>query len=147
MIRAYLDTNVLIDWLVEESRPNREASLSIAQAVLDGKIEGFISTQSLVDAAYIAQRSGCPFQRFEQLFRKMLRHLNLGGFNYSTIMDALNQFSGDFEDDAQLYYADELFCRMFVTGDLEMIRRHAVSDMELLTPPDFIAKLKGYRFQ
>lgn len=142
MIRVYLDTNVLIDWLVENDRPNREASLLIAQAVLDGKIEGFISTQSLVDAAYIAQRSGCPFQRFEQFFRRMLRHLNLGGFDYGTIMDAINHFSGDFEDDAQLYYADELFCRMFVTGDLEMIRRHAFHDMELLTPPDFIAKLK-----
>ncbi|MBQ7269555.1 MAG: hypothetical protein IJS62_06865 [Bacteroidales bacterium] len=62
---------------------------------MTGFIKGFISTQSLVDAAYIAQRSGCPFQQFEQFFRRMLRHLNLGGFNYSTIMDAFNHFSGD----------------------------------------------------
>lgn len=142
MIRVYLDTNVLIDWIVTKDRPNREASLLIAQAVLDRRIEGFISSQSLVDTAYVAQRAGCDFSCFVQLFKRMLRVLNLGGFTYGTMMSALDHPTGDFEDDAQFQYADSLFCRFFVTGDADFARQHAAEDMEILSPGALIQALR-----
>jgi len=142
MIRAFLDTNVLIDWILEKDRPNRTASLQIAQAILDRKIEGFVSTQSLIDTAYVAGRSGRSFAGFELLFRKMLRYLNLGGISSFEILHALDHHSGDFEDDAQIAYADNLFCGFFVSGDLELKHHAPVPDMEILTPTEFIERLQ-----
>ena len=142
MIRAFLDTNVLIDWIVETDRPYREASLQIAQAILDHKLEGFVSTQSLVDTAYVASRAGCPFSCFEQLFRKMLQHINLTSLSSFDMLHALDHPSGDFEDDAQLSCADHEFCRYFVTGDSSLLRCKSFSDMEILSPPAFIQQLQ-----
>ena len=54
--RAFLDTNVLLDVLSTSERPSSEASEQIFEAIRSGIFEGFITTQSIIDAAYILSR-------------------------------------------------------------------------------------------
>lgn len=61
--RAFLDTNVLLDVLCTNRRPSAEASATLFQAIRSGILEGFITTQSIIDAAYILSRLSGNFDR------------------------------------------------------------------------------------
>ena len=64
-IKVFLDTNVLIDVLSATNRPSTEYSSRIFQEIRNFKLEGVISVQSVVDAAYVFRND----PKTQQLFR------------------------------------------------------------------------------
>ena len=77
-IKAFLDTNVLVDILSSEPRPNSEASAIILDAICTGKMEGAISTQSILDSAYILSKTpGFSQTRFKEAVFHLNNYLNI----------------------------------------------------------------------
>ena len=67
-VKVFIDTNVLMDVLLGD-RASSEASGKIFNAVREGRLEGLLTTQTLIDAAYVLEKSRLPFQ--EQFLKKL----------------------------------------------------------------------------
>ena len=84
-IKVFLDTNVLIDVLSVAERPATEYSIRIFQEIRNFKLEGVITVQSVVDAAYAFRRD----LRTQSLFRDRILQIK----NYVNYRSAINQGS------------------------------------------------------
>ncbi len=143
--RAFLDTNVLIDVLCTPGRPSAEASVTIFQAIRSGFLEGFITTQSIIDAAYILSRLSGRFDReaFGRCILAMSDYLNINAIHIFDIRDAILHGSGDLEDDSQFAHADALGCDAIITSDKSFRRRETGSGPQFFTPESFVTRLRG----
>lgn len=144
--RAFLDTTVLLDVLCTPKRPSAEASATIFQAIRTGIFEGFITTQSLIDAAYILSRLSGRFDReaFGQCVLAMTNYLNINAINVFDIRNAIIRSDGDLEDDAQFAHAEALGCDAIITSDRSFRQLESDSGPQFFTPESFVARLRGY---
>ncbi len=142
-VKAYLDTNVLMD-VLQEGRPASACSRMILQAVLDRKIEAVLSSQSVVDASYIAQKAGIR-QDFFNTVDKCCDYLNMDQISTSDLRWACQNYSGDFEDDVQLSRALDTCCDVFVTNDRQFRARQEGKHklLRFMSPEEFVSKMKG----
>ena len=143
-LKAFLDTNVLLDILSMTPRPSAAASDVIIQAIRCGYLEGVITTQSIVDASYILSR-GVHYDagKFARAILSMLNYLNISGINVFDIRDALLHPGPDFEDDVQFAHADAENCDVVITSDRKFRLHGQSSGIQFFTPESFVAKLKG----
>lgn len=143
--RAFLDTNILVDVLCAAPRPSTEASQLIFEAVRSGILEGFITTQSILDAAYILSRLSEPYDR-DRLGRSILQmsnYLNIESIHIFDIQDAILHAEGELEDDSLFARADALGCDAVITSDRGFRNREDGSGPEFFTPEDFVSRLRG----
>lgn len=143
--RAFLDTNILVDVLCATQRPSAEASRMIFEAVRSGLFEGFITTQSILDAAYILSRLSEPYDRdrFGRSILQMSNYLNIESIHIFDIQDAILHAEGDLEDDSLFARADALGCDAVITSDRGFRSRKASSGPEFFTPETFVSRLCG----
>ena len=73
MLKALIDTNILVDFFVED-RPSHEMARRIMYLVLNGRMEAEITTQSFLDTVYICGRAA---GRRDAQLRKSLKELRL----------------------------------------------------------------------
>ena len=140
-VRAYIDTNVLIDYLVS-SRQGASDSHMIFQAAKDGRIEIFISTQSFIDAEYIISRApGFDRKHMFDTMLKLMSFVNIGHINWTDLRSAILNYSGDFEDDAQYSAADFEGCDIIVTSDRAFSKKQTAGGPLIMTPAEFVAKM------
>jgi len=143
-IKAFLDTNVLLDVFCQESRLSSEASATIIQAISSGYIEGEMSTQSFLDAIYII----CRGKITPLLSRKMLQlmsYINIGTIDSFNLREAISADKGDFEDDALYACAYDGGCDVIITNDQDFIKKYKGEEQPIrfFTPEEFVAKLTG----
>ena len=143
--RAFLDTNVLLDVLSTSERPSSEASEQIFEAIRSGIFEGFITTQSIIDAAYILSRQRSRFDReaFGQCILSMMNYLNINAIHPFDIRDAVLHGKGDLEDDSLFAHAEALGCDAIITSDRKFRQQKEASGMLFFTPEAFLARLRG----
>ena len=100
--KALLDTNVLLDVLCTSERPSAKASEVIFQAIRDGYLEGVVTTQSILDAAYILSRIGESFDRkaFGRSILAMMNFINIHSIHFLDVRDAILHPGTELEDDA-----------------------------------------------
>lgn len=144
--RAFLDTNVLLDVLSTSERPSSEASEQIFEAIRSGIFEGFITTQSIIDAAYILSRQRSRFDReaFGQCILSMMNYLNINAIHPFDIRDAVFHGKGDLEDDSLFAHAEALGCDAIITSDRKFRQQKEASGMLFFTPEAFLARLSGH---
>ncbi len=143
--RAFLDTNVLLDVLSTSERPSSEASEQVFEAIRSGIFEGFITTQSIIDAAYILSRQHSRFDReaFGQCILSMMNYLNINAIHPFDIRDAVFHGKGDLEDDSLFAHAEALGCDAIITSDRKFRQQKEASGMLFFTPEAFLARLRG----
>ncbi len=140
-MKVFLDTNVLLDVLCRSGRPSAEASSQILQAIRSGRMEGVITTQSIVDAAYILSRGNVQ-QPFLQAIETLLRFVNVRPIDAMDIRDALLHPTGDFEDDVQFACAETEGCDLVITSDRKRLNRTKVpGEMLYFSPETFVARM------
>ena len=142
--KVFIDTNVLMDVLLG-SRPSSEASGIIFRAIKEGRLEGVITTQSLVDAAYSLEKQGLHFQ---DSFLKIFNFLNVETLDTFDLRHACIHGRGDFEDDAQYSKAVEVSCDFFVTNDRKFRQRYETEEesIRFYTPEEMVREMvEGYR--
>lgn len=142
-IKAFLDTNVLLDVIIG-NRSSSPASVLIMEAVKKNLIETAVSTQSILDTAY-SLRGQIQQGEFYRFAEWLINYTNVDYISTYDIKNAIREDSGDFEDDAQVARALDTCCDVFVTGD-KKLRKHYEGKHELLqfmSPEEFVCKLKG----
>lgn len=143
MIRVFLDTNVLMDWISEE-RPGNQIAKTIVSAAADKKISIIVSTQSLIDAAYSFRKSGLSFDKFEKYIAYLHKHAKIIGIDEIDLLWAISHHSGDFEDDMQYASAYNAVCDYFITRGKELLKLNdPFCPMTVMTPDNFVAAMKA----
>ena len=116
-MKAFLDTNVLFDLLMK-SRFGHEAAIAILQVARCGDISACLTTQSIVDAAYIqTQRLKAPAPAFKEAVRLIGSIVELLPILPEDIEWANRSEIDDYEDAVQLSCALRSGCDVIVTSD------------------------------
>ena len=123
-------------------REHRESSRCIFQAIRNGDIEGFITTQSIVDSEYILSRErNYRKEQFGKMMLFIMSFINITQIDGLSIREALKNPTGDFEDDAQFAQADGEGFDIIVTSDRRFIARRTDNGPLFLTPEEFIERM------
>lgn len=140
--RVFFDTNVLVDVFVGAVRPSYIPSLRLFEAASKGIFEAFITTQSIIDAEFISNRS--PGSKNPDFHKKMLyimSFVNVTQIDGLSIREALKNPTGDFEDDAQFAQADSEEFDIVVTSDRRFLARQNADGPKFMTPESLIEKM------
>ena len=140
-MKAFLDTNILLDILVAE-RPSHDLSMRVLQLARKRLLEIQVSTQSLTDTQYILSQKKTDFTAFAEMAKWMLNHVNIDGPDSFHIRDALEGYTGDFEDDLQYAFALDNACDIIITNDQDFIQRKTPGEILMMTPEEFIARTR-----
>ena len=139
-MRAFLDTNILIDFL-EAGRPSAAASALIWQAARNHKLEVFVTTQSILDMFYIVSDSQKDREAAYDFIQWMVHHINVDSIGSEHILNALTTPHADFEDNAQLAYAEMRRCDVVITNDKKILNRTDLQPMKAMTPEQFVDRM------
>ena len=115
MTRVLLDTNVVLDFLLDRA-PFADAAAELWQANDDGRIEAYVSVITPVNVFYIARKlKGTPTAR--QLVESLLSTCQVCGPNRDMMLSALSLPLKDFEDAVQVVSAQSESLDALVTRD------------------------------
>ena len=145
-IRAFVDTNVLIDFFAGD-RVSSNSSEILFQAAQNGIVELFLTTQSFLDAAYISSHTyKLKKQHFVSGALSLMSFVNIEYIDFFDLKNALSGDMGelnDIEDAAQYAHADSLGCDVIVTSNKRFIRQRDISGgPAIMTPDEFVARMK-----
>lgn len=134
-MKAFLDTNVLLDILMA-TRPEHEAALFLLQVIRSGDIQGCMTTQSVIDAAYVqTQRLKAPSETFKQSIQTLSGIVTLCVIAPEDIASANRSPIDDYEDAAQLSCAIRSGCDVIVTSDKKY---QEYTDISTFTPRQLV---------
>lgn len=136
--KVFLDTNVLLDCVVQ-GRGHSAASIKVLDFVRSHLLEAVVTTQSIVDMAYV-DRSSPSHEGFINFVSWMLGHVSVEQITSHDIKDAMFADGIDFEDNAQLAHAISSACNFFITSDKELLKA-TVPGMEFLTPEALVDRM------
>ena len=141
-VKVFLDTNVLLD-VLEGDRPSTVYSNLVFEAVRERLLEGVLTTQSIVDASYIAsKREDSDFNAFCRHILLLMHYMNIESLDAFDLRDAFLHPTGDFEDDVQYSRALASDCDIFVSSDRGFKRRSPDdSGMLVYTPEELVQKM------
>ena len=138
VIKAFLDTNVLVDFLID-SRPGHLAALEVFHLAYSHYIEVAVSTQSILDASYICGRvPGYSMDFFRKSMLYLLNQTNSGYVDTFDLKTGLEDPFAAIEDNAQLAFAYHQCCDIVITNDKEMLSRKIPGPMQVMSPEVFV---------
>lgn len=138
-MRAFLDTNVLADFLMT-GRPCHDEAVAIFENLQRHTFEAFVTTQSLIDLAYIFAKFENGKEQFPVFTEWITEHINVRPIEVFSINEALQDKNPDFEDNAQISAAIDIGCDVFVTSDNGILSRHSDGSIDFISPSDFLGR-------
>ena len=130
MMRIFLDTNVILDYLIPTNAFHEEAS-SLIEQCLEGSVRGFVSSHSLTDIFYIVRKSFSVEER--RLFLLMLVSnftvIPESGADFLSVLNAEGFF--DLEDGLQMRCAENEKLDFIVTENLKDFESSSVSAVSI----------------
>ena len=136
MIHALLDTNVIIDALLERAPWETDAG-AIMQADLDGQFVAYVTATSLTDIFYVTRRQAGR-ERAWELVRATLNQLSIISVGGDELEAAVMLEGNDFEDNLQIACAMSLQLDFIVTRDSSGFTG---SPLPVLTPQQLLSRL------
>lgn len=137
-MRVFIDTNILLDVLME-SRENNLDSALIFQVADAGHIAAVISTQSVLDAYYVSvEVAKTSLEDFKAALNEILSVAEVVPMDEQAIRAAMGSSNDDFEDAAQIACADAAGCDCIISSDKKMKRN---SYLKVYTPNEFCNRL------
>ena len=142
-VKVFVDTNVLVDYL-SPSRKDHNSALDLFGLILTSQIEAALSTQSMLDASYIARK----FPDFSQSgFRatmiELLARTNVEDIDSFDLKAALKDTETDLEDSAQIAFAYNQRCDVIITHDKKLLARTMPRPMLAMTPESFLDRCRA----
>jgi predicted nucleic acid-binding protein len=136
LIRAFIDTNVVLDLLLTRQEFVDPAA-EIWDANSQGKFKGYISAVTPVNVFYIARKvKGIDFA-FDAV-KQLLDNWQIAGLDRSILLAAYASSFSDYEDAVQNASADAERLDYIVTRNIDHFRRTTIT---VLTPVDFLKQL------
>ncbi len=140
-MKVFLDTNIILD-VLDARRHSAQTSIRIMELARKGYLEAVVTTQSILDAYYIASRCGIKKSEVDSLTKWMMSTINVRVINEPDIREALRKDNPDFEDNCQLAHADFEGCDYFITNDKKVLKRTDFSPIKMITPEQFVEKMR-----
>lgn len=132
MKRIFLDTNVIIDFILE--REGAEDAANILQLGEEGEIELAVSFLTIANTAYIV-RKGHTKEELYSIMSDLSAMLKTLPMDEAQLQQALKQLAMDFEDMLQYQCAKANYCDMILTRN----RKHfAFAEIPVLTPSEYL---------
>ena len=133
-MRVLLDTNVLLDYLVERE-PYYESAKTIIFMCAKKEIDGYIAAHSVMNAFYILRKDFSINER-RSILLKLCELVEIVGIDKSKIISSLSneQFS-DFEDRLQTECAIECNAKYIITRN---IKDFTHSEIPAIEPVEFL---------
>ena len=118
-MRILLDTNILINWLVETNLKHKDSS-QIVKMCLKGTIEGFVTSHSLTDAFYVLRKYHHSVEDRKRFIMIMVYNFTILTEDAQKFLDVLDdeQFF-DLEDGLQMKCAEYAHLDYIVTDNLK----------------------------
>jgi len=138
-VKAFLDTNILLDILVQ-GRNNALPSAIILDSAMLKKVELFSCIQSYLDISYILRNANGKKNLFT-LLEWMLNHTNVEYPDRFDVWEAMESGGKDFEDEVLVAHAKSIACDYFTTSDQELLQKE-IPGMHFLTPEDFVSLMQ-----
>lgn len=137
-MKVFLDTNVIMDVLLE-GRPMHEASDLIMRLRISDGIKLYTSSLSIADAAYLTRKS-YTLSEWKNIARGMLDRLKVLTLSDFDIYLACKSDCPVFEDAMQISIA-ETECDIIVTNNVGHFVPYTC--LPVMTPADFLSRLSG----
>lgn len=141
-MKAFIDTNILLDWLLTD-RPEKPFAEKLFSASRAGFFEAYITTQSIIDAAYSAGKEGVRFCDFKPKLEFLRSFVKILAIDDLDLCWAMEHHTGDLEDDAQWASAYNNVCDYFITRDKDFLAFNAANcPMKVISPTAFVAAME-----
>ena len=119
MNRVFLDTNILLDYILDRGAATVRAE-EIIESCIRGEIECCIAPHSLTNIFYILRRSHSVAER-KFIIKNLLTICEVQAVDKSLLLQALDDEKyDDFEDALQMTCARQWNAEMFVTRDKDL---------------------------
>ena len=135
MKRIFLDTNVIVDFILE--RDGAEDAANILQLGEDGKIELSVSFLTMANTAYIA-RKGHTQEQLYNIMADLSAMFKTLPMDEIQLQQALQNPATDFEDMLQYQCAKANFCDIIITRNS---KHFAFAEIPVLTPSEYLKLL------
>lgn len=132
-MKVFLDTNVLMDSLLD-NRPHHEEASLILSASESGIIEGCVSCLTFANMAY-AMRKDVGKDKMKEILRKSMALFDVLPMDYSQMLAALDVEAPDFEDVLQYECAKAAECEIIVSSNIRHFK--FCKDIEVVATVDY----------
>lgn len=132
-MNVFLDTNILLDFIVERE-PHFEAAKSTIITALEGGHSLFVSANCITDIFYITKRLGIDIDAVRLKFERILTFVDVVDITRNDIIKTLKVDCKDFEDALQVRCAEKVNADYIITRDKEF-ERHGI---KVISPQEFI---------
>ena len=136
MIHALLDTNVILDALLDRTPWNIQAN-AIWQAQLDKQFVAYVTATTITDIFYISRRYG-GVEKAWQLVHAVLNQLPIISVGPRELQLATRLGGNDFEDNLQVACAVNRQLDFIITRNLEGFSE---TNIPILTPQQMLLRL------
>ncbi len=139
----FVDTNVILDWLLDRVDTFAEEATSLFLAAEEKRITLYISGGSVYTVVYILHRAGKRGQKLRDALGNFLNLVQIVGSDKNTFVSA-NQLMTitDLEDGFQYQTAlGNSAIQYFVTGNVKDFRLTDQSQLPVVTPAEMVAIL------
>jgi len=136
MIKALVDTNVIIDFFLGREPFYRNAKI-VFQKISCSKIEGYISASAVTDIFYLLQKAKDYLSARKDLL-ELIKIIDVLEVNRNTVTSALLFDWKDFEDAVQAQVAIENGLDVIITRNPQDYRNLEI--LQVLTPSNLAEK-------
>ena len=133
-MNVFLDTNILIDFLSKRNDYQDALHILRLSVLTDTKL--FVSDLTIANCRYIL-RKDYPLEKFYDSISRLRNSINISQIGSHAVDRALILRANDFEDALQYFSALQSGADCIVTRN---VKDFAFSEIEVLTPSDFLAK-------
>ena len=137
MNKVFLDTNVLLDFLLDREPYNNDIA-EIINLSIEDSIELCVSSITITDTNYIISRAVGPKYALKKT-KQILELVSVERVGESTVKRSAESKFKDFEDGVQNFCAVEANHKIIVTRNTKDFKE---SSLSILTPKEFLSKLK-----
>ena len=137
MIRAYIDTNILVDLVLsrQEFLPNAQRIFALGYA---GEVQLMVSALSFVNTIYLGRKYKYPMDEVYAKLRLIADFVDVADLRGKNVVDVLDSGWKDYEDATQHRSAIEEQADCIVTRNKKDFK---ASIILVLTPEEFFDKI------
>lgn len=135
-LSVLIDINILLD-VLQKREPYYVTSAGLLAAVETGQIHGYVAAHSLITLFYLIQK-GKSSAEARATITNLLQFIKIAPVDQSTIEQALNLDTRDFEDAVQMVSAMQCKADCLITRN---VKDYQPALLPVLQPVDFLATL------
>lgn len=140
-MKIFLDTNVLLDWLLDRQDTFANEATALLEAAENNLIEAYISAGTVYTVAYILEKSGKKGETLRVAMTRVLNLLKVRETNTQPYLEACQRNMKDLEDAFQYEIAlHGQKLDFFVTANLKDFATQDQKELPVVTP----AQMLGY---